>query len=97
MSPDILSKIPVGQIIVGAFFVFYWIQAFFIIYHLVRFGIGVKPKVVALIYFVGAIILYTLVSSGVSQLSFDGLAGLFDGVVNPDFMREVDPFNMISK
>lgn len=38
-------------------FVAYFIYCFFIIYHLTRFGVGAEPKAVALIFFIGVIIL----------------------------------------
>jgi hypothetical protein len=78
MSPDILGIMPFGKIIIGAFFLFYWAQAFFIVYHLVRFGVGTKPKLVALIYFAGAILLYTVVSNGISQIDFSNFS--FTGI-----------------
>lgn len=36
------------------------IYSFFVLYHLIRFGIGTKPKQVALIYFVGSGILFLI-------------------------------------
>ena len=39
-------------------FVFaYLIYSFVLVYHLTRFGIGTKPKKVALVYFIGSILL----------------------------------------
>lgn len=40
----------------------YWTGAFVILYHLIRFGVGNQPKKIALIFFVGSIIL-TLVTT----------------------------------
>jgi len=37
---------------------FYWIFNFIIIYHLVRFGVGVQPKIFAIIFFLGTIFLF---------------------------------------
>ena len=39
-------------------FLVYWVNAFFIIYHLVRFGIGTQPKIVALFFFMGSIVFF---------------------------------------
>ena len=39
-------------------FVFaYLIYSFVLVYHLTRFGIGTKPKKVALVYFIGSVLL----------------------------------------
>ena len=35
----------------------YWIMAFFILYHLIRFGVSTKPKQLALVFLFGSIIL----------------------------------------
>ena len=50
----IISQIPIVPIAVGAFLIFYWIRAFIIMYHLVRFGIGPAPKFLALLFLVGS-------------------------------------------
>lgn len=38
----------------------YWTFAFFILYHLLRFGVGVKPKIVGVIFILGSIVLFGL-------------------------------------
>ena len=40
--------------------VIYWIGAFLILYHLIRFGIGSQPKAVAFVFFAGSIALVLL-------------------------------------
>lgn len=35
----------------------YWIGAFVIIYHLIRFGVGSAPKAMAFVFFIGSVIL----------------------------------------
>lgn len=35
----------------------YFIYTFIIVYHLTRFGIGTKPKLAALVFFVGTLVL----------------------------------------
>lgn len=42
-----------------ALIIYIW-YSFAIIYHLIRFGIGVKPKMIALIFFIGSLVLFTL-------------------------------------
>lgn len=39
----------------------YWIGAFLVLYHLIRFGVGNQPKAVAFIFFAGSIILVLIV------------------------------------
>jgi len=36
----------------------FWIHAFVILYHLIRFGVGPIPKQVSLIFFIGSFILF---------------------------------------
>ncbi len=48
-------NIPLIALIVAV--VIYWIGAFIILYHLIRFGIGNRPKVVAFVFFAGSIVL----------------------------------------
>lgn len=38
----------------------FWLQSFFILYHLIRFGIGTRPKQLALIFFGGSLGLFFL-------------------------------------
>jgi hypothetical protein len=35
----------------------YWVMAFFILYHLIRFGVGTKPKQLSFVFLAGSIIL----------------------------------------
>ncbi len=42
--------------------VFYWGMTFFVLYHLIRFGIGTKPKRLSFIFLLGSIFL-TLIST----------------------------------
>jgi len=42
-------------------FCVYWLNAFFIIYHLTRFGIGTYPKLIALVFFAGSVALFAAV------------------------------------
>ncbi|PIR41558.1 MAG: hypothetical protein COV31_00410 [Candidatus Yanofskybacteria bacterium CG10_big_fil_rev_8_21_14_0_10_46_23] len=43
---------------VGVIVAFYIIQVFIIEYHLIRFGIGSHPKLFALVFFIGAILIF---------------------------------------
>jgi hypothetical protein len=47
------------NLIAGVGFVFFWLVAFFIFYHLTRFGIGLLPKRIAALFIVGAVIFFS--------------------------------------
>ncbi len=49
---------------------FYLWYTFSIIYHLIRFGVGIKPKTIALIFFIGSFILFTIVIDAYSQVNW---------------------------
>jgi RsiW-degrading membrane proteinase PrsW (M82 family) len=49
--------------------VYLW-YAFCVIYHLLRFGIGAKPKLLALIFFIGSFILFLAVLVAFSQVNW---------------------------
>ena len=70
---DILNLIPFGGIAVVFFSLIYWVPSFFIIYHLTRFGIGTRPKLIALIFFIGSIILFSIFIISASRLDLSGL------------------------
>lgn len=46
-------------LVVTALFIGFWITSFTILYHLIRFGIGVLPKKLAVLFLIGAITLFT--------------------------------------
>ena len=56
MLDQLFSNIPLIVWLVAT--VAYWIGAFIILYHLIRFGIGNQPKVIAFVFFVGSFILF---------------------------------------
>ena len=47
-------------VIAVALFILYWIHTFTILYHLIRFGVGTRPKQVSLIFLVGSFCLFFL-------------------------------------
>jgi len=53
------------NIVVALAFLFYWGVAFIILYHFTRFGIGVQPKRLAVVFLLGSVIL-----SGVALVLF---------------------------
>ena len=58
-------------VIVLGFFVWY---AFSIIYHFIRFGIGITTKILALIFFIGSLFLFTTSILMYSQIDWLGTA-----------------------
>ena len=70
---NILNSIPFWGIIVVFFSIVYWVLSFFIIYHLTRFGIGARPKLIALIFFIGSIVLFSIFIISASRLDLNTL------------------------
>lgn len=54
----------------------YWLGAFFILYHLIRFGIGTTPRKVALTFLGGALMLSLIATILFTQLNFGALANI---------------------
>ena len=48
------------NVVAGMVFFIFWLTAFVIFYHLVRFGIGTLPKRVAGVFLIGSVLLFTL-------------------------------------
>ncbi|HVZ11144.1 MAG TPA: hypothetical protein VG941_01895 [Candidatus Paceibacterota bacterium] len=55
-----LSAIPFLAILLILGALIYWVPSFFLVYHLTRFGIGIRPRIIALVFLVGAVILFGL-------------------------------------
>ena len=53
ISPNLIFTIFAG---LGMFF--FWLFAFIILYHLLRFGVGTQPKKFALIFLFGSVALF---------------------------------------
>lgn len=70
---NILNSIPFLGIAIVFLALVYWIPAFFLVYHLIRFGIGSRPKFLALIFLVGSVILFSMFIIGASQLDLTAL------------------------
>ncbi|MES3006091.1 MAG: hypothetical protein V4664_04050 [Patescibacteria group bacterium] len=48
----------------------YWLGAFFILYHLIRFGVGSSPKKMSVIFLAGSLLLSIVVVLLFGQLNF---------------------------
>ncbi len=46
------------HLVVVGIYLLYWVAAFILFYHLTRFGIGIHPKRLAAIFFIGSITLF---------------------------------------
>ncbi len=66
-------------LILGLGILYFIIQSFYIVYHLIRFGIGPKPKFVALLYVLGSSILFILTIIAWTKLD---LSGLYESLIN---------------
>ena len=71
---NILNSIPFFGIVIVFLALVYWIPTFFVVYHLIRFGIGPRPKFIALVFLIGSVILFSLFIIGASQIDLTALA-----------------------
>jgi len=66
-------------------FVFFAINlwyVFAIIYHLIRFGIGVNPKIMALFFFIGSIVFFLIVFAMFNLVDWQNLLNKLVDFVN---------------
>ncbi|MDO8728278.1 MAG: hypothetical protein Q7K26_00135 [bacterium] len=55
---DSLPLAIIPNILIIGLFAVYWGMVFLILYHLMRFGVGVEPKKFAAIFFLGSVVLF---------------------------------------
>lgn len=70
---DIVLNLPFFLILGGIIFIAYWANAFFLMYHLMRFGIGPRPKLLALIFFIGSLILFAGATYASNSIQLDDI------------------------
>ncbi len=70
---DFVLNLPFLLIAAGIFFAVFWVQAYFLMYHLTRFGIGPRPKLLAFIFLVGSLVLFAGVISAASAVHISDL------------------------
>jgi hypothetical protein len=75
---SIFINFPILTIFLTFVIFFYWIWAFIIIYHLVRFGVGINPKIIAMIFFIGSMLLFMITVSAFNQINLSDLAANFN-------------------
>ncbi|MBP9821963.1 MAG: hypothetical protein KBC81_00730 [Candidatus Pacebacteria bacterium] len=78
---DIINSIPFGLIALILFSLAYWVPSFFVTYHLTRFGIGIRPKLIALIFFGGSVIFFTLFVISINRLDLSLVAQQIDSYI----------------
>mgnify|MGYP001597143917 CR=1 FL=1 len=66
---SLFSKINLQSVLGALLFIVYWVYVFIIIYHLIRFGIGPQPKLLAFIFFIGSAAFLGLALVFYSQLN----------------------------
>lgn len=67
-SPTLL----VGALLVVAAVV-YWLNVFFLLYHLIRFGIGYWPKRLAILFFFGSAVMFLAAVAAAADVSWSDL------------------------
>lgn len=55
----------------------YWTTSFFLIYPLIRFGIGTKPKTVSIVFLVGGVVLTVVSIFLYGQIDFGAIRNTF--------------------
>lgn len=82
-----MTSINYAAVLLVAVSIFYWIYVFITIYHLVRFGIGLVPKILALIFLAGSVILFTATLALYWRVNLDQLFAN----IRPDNLFEISP------
>ena len=67
----LLSLSPFFIFLLGIFI--FWIFAFFLLYHFMRFGVGSAPKKTAFVFLTGALIIFIFVVFFYAQIDIDKL------------------------
>ena len=81
MTPTFLQDLPL--IVLVCALVLYWVLAYFLLYHLNRFGVGPKPKVASFIFLLGSIALTVAVIIIYVQLGNSGLNNSVNQFIKP--------------
>lgn len=55
--------------VIAAIFL-YWLHAFIILYHFIRFGVGSRPKQAALLFFCGSLLLFVFLGLAAMPIAF---------------------------
>jgi hypothetical protein len=74
-----MESLNISLIITGIFafiMLAYWLGAFFILYHLIRFGVGPNPKRTAVIFLAGSLFFSLVVVLLFGQLPIDSIISI---------------------
>ncbi|MFH0804529.1 MAG: hypothetical protein V1896_02925 [Candidatus Zambryskibacteria bacterium] len=71
VSPGLIFTVLALLVVFG-----YWIFNFIILYHLLRFGIGVQPKKFAAVFLLGSILLFSVNVMFFANINLDDLKNL---------------------
>lgn len=63
-----LETMPFVEILIGAFLLGYWVGIFILLYHLIRFGVGSHPRIIALIMMIGSLALTGFAITLITQI-----------------------------
>ncbi len=78
-----MDNFPFLEILLSLGLAVYWTNAFFVIYHLTRFGVGPKPKILALVFFAGSFALFGVVAVLYSRTDLAGaFSMLFERIIS---------------
>ncbi|MEK7582686.1 MAG: hypothetical protein AAB452_02395 [Patescibacteria group bacterium] len=75
----LFGNIPFSTVFAVFLLLVYWTQAFFILYHLIRFGIGIAPKILALTFFLGSVVLFITTFASYTQVNLSKSLERFNG------------------
>ncbi len=67
-SPSVLFFIFIATI-----FLVYWIMTFTIFYHLVRFSVGTLARKIAIVFFLGSVILFSINFLFIASMNYETL------------------------
>jgi hypothetical protein len=73
-NQNIFNGINLPLILLAVSICFYVAYVFAILYHLIRFGIGAKPKLTALIFFAGSVLLLMIILGTYNVLDIGAIA-----------------------
>jgi hypothetical protein len=88
MDLSFLSRINIAGIIIGILLLIYFIYIFLIQYHLIRFGVGIRPKIMAAVFVFGSLILLLPVIFFYIKFDFQEFMGALGGNFSYDSQQE---------
>jgi hypothetical protein len=88
---DYFTPLVIGAIIVVVTLLVYWLLAFIIFYHLIRFGVGTQPKKIAAIFLLGAVGLFFVSVASFVRVDFQStgaaLASILGHITTSNYLQ----------